>query len=149
MIVKLKSSRVSELSTKRYEDDADVEEQQHNADQTTNFVHYSYTESYDRQMILALSRNADTLPYNLRRCGLDVQVAVSRQALLDELCRAGLYEDDTELVRHPNDEPEKLYMSEKLIESGYSVEMAIHAFYNKAITTEFTFWTRQYASTFE
>lgn len=146
MIVKLKSSRVAELSTKRYEDDSDVEEQQHDTDQTTNWVHYGYTESYDREMIVVLSRSTDTLPYNLRRCGLDVQAAVNRQALLDELCRAGLYEDDTELVRPPKDELEKLSMSEKLLESGHSVEMAIDAFYNKAITTEFTFWTRQYAS---
>ena len=147
MIVKLKSSRVAELSTKRYEDNTDVEEQQHDADQTTNWVHYSYIESYDREMILGLSKSADTLPYNLRRCGLDVQAALNRQALLDELCRAGLYEDDTELVRPPKDESEKLSMSEKLLESGQGVEMAIHAFYKKAITTEFTFWTRQYAST--
>ena len=76
---------------------------------------------------------------------MEVQAAVNRQTVLSELCRAGLYEDETELVRPTKDDAEKMTMSEKLLDAVHGIERAVHAFYNQAITTEFVFWTKQYA----
>ena len=148
MIVNLKSTPVEISSTKRYEDDPDESDDRvlsQAFDNSTNPVHPSYLAAYDRDIILRLSVEPDALPYGLRRCGMEVQAAVNRQTVLSELCRAGLYEDETELVRPTKDDAEKMTMSEKLLDAGHGIERAVHAFYNQAITTEFVFWTKQYA----
>lgn len=148
MIVNLKSTPVEIRSTKRYDDDPDESDNRvlsQELDSPTNPVHPSYFAAYDRDIILRLSVEPDALPYGLRRCGMEVQAAVNRQTVLSELCRAGLYEDETELVRPTKDDAEKMTMSEKLLDAGHGIERAVHAFYNQAITTEFVFWTKQYA----
>jgi hypothetical protein len=148
MIVNLKSTPVEISSTKQYEDDPDESDDRvlsQALDNSTNTVHSSYIAAYDRDIILRLSVEPDALPYRLRRCGLEVQAAVNRQTVISEVCRAGLYEDETELVRPSKDDTEKIVMSEKLLDAGHGIERAVHAFYNQAITTEFAFWTRQYA----
>jgi len=148
MIVNLKSTPVESRSTTRYEDESDESDDRvlsHALDSSTNPVHPSYLAACDRDIILRLSVGPDALPYGLRRCGLEVQAAVNRQTVISELCRAGLYEDETGLVRPTTDDTEKIAMTEKLLGVGHGIETAVHAFYNKAITTEFAFWTRQYA----
>ena len=135
MIGNLKSTHSEINSTERDEDEPDGQ----------GGVHSSYVAAYDRDIILRLAVVSDALPYKLQRCGLAVQAAVNRQTVISELCRAGLYEDETELVRPANNEVDRLTMSEKLLDAGHGLERAVCAFYNQAITTDFTFWTKQYA----
>ena len=143
MIGNLKSTHSEINSTERDEDEPDG--QGSTPDKAAVNVHSSYVAAYDRDIILRLAVVSDALPYKLQRCGLAVQAAVNRQTVISELCRAGLYEDETELVRPANNEVDRLTMSEKLLDAGHGLERAVCAFYNQAITTDFTFWTKQYA----